>query len=324
VKKLVEVENGKMVLNKVGIAEGKPFIVVGIPAFNEERTIARVVLEAQKYADKIVVCDDGSNDMTAEIASSLGAVVIRHEKNGGKGEAMKTLFAEIMKLNPDVVVTLDADGQHDPKEIPKLAKPIVYGESDIVIGSRYAKGLNATIPLYRRGGLAVINWLNRIVNKLDVKDTQNGFRAYSKKALNIIATHESKNYGVESEQLILAAKADLRIIEVPVNVKYAGLEKTSKKPPLTHGSEVIGFILRAIVEERPLIFLGLPGIVSLFVGAWFGVWMLQIYAAEHHIITNIALASMAFILIGFFCLSTAITLYAILRLEKKTNNKSKC
>lgn len=298
----------------------KPLVVIGIPAYNEERSIARVVLAAREYADVVVVCDDGSSDMTWKIAEGLGAVVVRHERNLGKGEALRTLFVEIMKLSPDVVVTLDADGQHDPREIPDLIKPIVCGESDVVTGSRYVKDLKIGVPLYRRAGLAVINRFNRSVNGLDVKDTQNGFRAYSLRALKIIANHESEDYSVESEHLILANKAGLKICEVPVHVKYSGLERTSKKPALAHGLSLIGFVLRMVVEERPLLLLGVPGVASLVAGTLFGVWMLQIYTIEHRIITNIALASIAFVLIGLFAVFTAVTLYALSRAMQRIRN----
>ncbi|MGC9346310.1 MAG: glycosyltransferase family 2 protein, partial [Candidatus Bathyarchaeales archaeon] len=99
---------------------------------------------------------------------------------------------------------------------------------------------------------------------------------------------------------------------------YKGLE-TSTRGPLRHGVSVVMSIVRLVVEERPLLFLGVPGVFSLLVGVFFGVWMLQIYAAEHRIITNIALASIAFIIVGLFAVFTAITLYAIARLIQKTN-----
>src|SRR5665647_1739415 len=114
------------------IAKMKPFIVVGIPAFNEEQTIARVILEAQKFAGKVVVCDDGSTDYTAKIAEGLGADLIRHEKNGGYGASIKSLFLRAHELGADIFVTLDADGQHEPNEIPVVVKPIVDGAADVV------------------------------------------------------------------------------------------------------------------------------------------------------------------------------------------------
>ncbi len=98
----------------------KPLVVAGIPAFNEEKSIAGVVLSAQKHADVVVVCDDGSSDMTREIAERLGAVVVRHEQNLGYGAALQSLFKKARELRADVLVTLDSDGQHDASEIPLL------------------------------------------------------------------------------------------------------------------------------------------------------------------------------------------------------------
>jgi glycosyltransferase involved in cell wall biosynthesis len=294
----------------------KPLVVACIPAFNEEKTIAKVVLQTQHYVDKVFVCDDGSTDMTAEIAERLGATVVKHEENKGKGRAMKTLFEEVTSLEPEVTVVLDADGQHNPSDIPRLVEPIIKGESDITVGNRYAGNLRAAAPLYRQAGLAVINWVNKAIKDSKVKDTQSGFRAYSFRALQAVADCESDGYSVESEQLILATRKNLKVREVPVTTKYRGLDSTSKKTPLTQGLGIIGFLLKMIVEERPLLFLGVPGVVSLLVGTVFGVWMLEIYATDHYITTNIALASIAFILIGFFCLSTAITLYALSRINQ--------
>ena len=115
----------------------EPLVVVGIPAYNEEKTIARVVLEAQKYADVVVVCDDGSADLTKQIAERLGADVVRHEQNSGYGAAIQTLFKRAKELRADVLVTLDGDGQHDPEEIPQLITPILTGNAEVVLGSRF-------------------------------------------------------------------------------------------------------------------------------------------------------------------------------------------
>ena len=149
--RLVEIEESKAILEKVEVIE--PVTVVGIPAFNEEKTIARVVLEAQKYADKVVVCDDGSSDMTAEIAERLGADVARHEQNLGYGAAIQSLFRRARELGADVLVTLDTDGQHDPREVPNVVKPILEGKANVVIGSRFVDERSAyAMPWF--GGLA--------------------------------------------------------------------------------------------------------------------------------------------------------------------------
>jgi len=319
---LVEAEEAKAGLGKVAVAEGEPFVVVGIPAYNEEKTIARVVLQAQMYADRVVVCDDGSDDLTGDIAGRLGADVVRHGRNLGYGAAIGSLFVRAKELGADVLVTLDADGQHDPSEIPNVVKPIMDGAADVVIGSRFVdKRLAYTIPWYRRAGVKFITRLVSSTSKRGVKDAQSGFRAYSRRSLETLTMFES-GMGVSVEILINARKHGLRICEVPSMCNYKDVEGSTHNP-VRHAVDVVMSVVRLVVEDKPLTLLGIPGILCLIVGAVFGVWMLQIYAVAHHIVTNIALASIAFLLIGFFCLSTAITLYAITRLTEKTNKNSR-
>ena len=303
----------------VGVAEAKPFVVVGVPAFNEERTIARVVLGAQKYADKVVVCDDGSSDLTAEIAERLGADVVRHEKRLGYGVALRSLFRRARELNADVFVTLDGDGQHEPHEIPGVVKTVVEDGVDVAIGSRFVdESLARGMPWYRRFG---VRFITRLVNgsaKHSVKDAQSGFRAYSRKALETLDLTED-GMGVSVEILLEAQKRGLKVGEVAASCHYDADLKPSKLNPVSHGVSIIMSLVRRVVEERPLTYLGLPGVACLMVGVFFGVWMLQIYTVENRIVTNIALASIAFILMGLFAVFTAITLYAIARLMQKIN-----
>jgi glycosyltransferase involved in cell wall biosynthesis len=320
VEMLVEVEDTGVILNKMAFSGTKLFVVVGIPAFNEEATIARVVLESQKFADAVVVCDDGSEDLTAKIAERLGADLVRHERNLGYGSAIKSLFERARELSADVLVTLDADGQHDPKEIPNVLKPIFDGVADVVIGSRFVdvRG-TAEMPLYRRVGARFITKLVSGSSKNGVSDAQSGFRAYNREALEHLSVSEA-GMGASVEILLEASKHDLKIYEVATTCKYdTGEVATSTENPVKHGLGVVMSIVRLVVEERPLMVLGIPGLLCLFAGIAFGVWMLQLYAIEHRIVTNVALASIAFVLIGFFMLSTAITLYAISRLAKKMN-----
>ena len=300
------------------LAKMKPFIVVGIPAFNEEQTIARVILEAQKFASKVVVCDDGSTDYTAKIAESLGADVVSHEKNGGYGASIKSLFLRAHDLGADVFVTLDADGQHEPNEIPIVIKPIVEGSADVVIGSRFVdKNGTTEMPLYRQLGAKLITKMVNGSAKNGVSDSQSGFRAYSHLALDCLDFFED-GMGASVEILLRASKQDLRIVEVPSTCKYKTVgADTSSEHPVTHAMGVVFSLIRLIVEERPLLFLGIPSLFCLFAGVGFGVWLVQIYAVQHSIETNVALASIAFILMGFFMLSTGITLYAITRIGKK-------
>ena len=315
---LVEVEDIKVTAQENVFARAKPFIVVGIPAHNEESSIAHVVLEAQMFADVVVVCDDGSTDLTAKIAERLGADVVRHERKLGYGAAIRSLFERAREFDADVLVTLDGDGQHDPMEIPVVLKPISEGVADVVIGSRFI-GLHGTaeMPLYRRFGAKLITKLVNGSSKTDVSDAQSGFRAYSRKAIERLSVVES-GMGASVEILLDAGKHELKICEVPSSCKYRnGRAGTSTEHPVKHGTVVIMSIVRFIVEEKPLKILGVPGVLFLFAGIAFGVWMLQIYATNHLIETNVALAALSFVLIGFFMLSTAITLYAISRISSK-------
>ena len=311
----------KQSASSTGIPGGKPTIVAGIPAYNEEKTIAKVVLQAQEYVDLVVICDDGSTDMTAKIAERLGAEVLSHEKNLGYGAAIQSLFRRARELNANVLVTLDGDGQHDPSEIPVLLKPVLKDDVDIAIGSRFLeRKQKSEVPAVRRWGIRAITKLTGIAMNGAITDAQHGFRAYGSKALEGLSLLEN-GMGVSVEVLLKANRMGLRVAEVPVNCNYLGLEKTSRHDLLSHGAGVISCILRLVMEKRPLLFLGVPGVVSLAVGVLFGVWMLQIYALEHQIVTNIALASIAFVMIGLFSIFNAITIYAIVRQTRKHNNK---
>jgi len=315
---MVEVqENPQVLLNSTAVNE-RPFVVVGIPAFNEEKSIARIVIEAQKFADAVIVCDDGSSDLTASIAERLGAEVARHPQNMGYGAAIKTLFQRALDFGADVLVTLDGDGQHCALEIPQIVKPITDGNADVVIGSRFIDSQGTSeMPLYRRLGAQVITKLVNGSSRTGVKDSQSGFRAYNRVALERLCVSEA-GMGASVQILMEASKQDLRISEVASTCKYENNgNSTSTENPVTHGVGVIMSLVRLIVEERPLTVLGIPGIVCLIGGIFFGIWLLQIYAATHAIITNIAIATLGFTVIGFFMLSTAITLYAITRISRK-------
>jgi len=290
-------------------------IAVGIPAYNEEKTIAKVILLAQKHVDVVMVCDDGSQDLTSEIAQRLGAIVIRHEKNMGYGAAIQALFEKAKALKADLLLTLDADGQHDTREIPKLTQPILENKADIVIGSRFLRQ-NSSMPLYRRLGVKVLTKMTKgSRQKSSLTDAQCGFRAYNRKAIEGLVLDED-GMGVSAEVMLKARALGLVVAEVPVEVRYRGLE-TSTYNPFKHGLDVISTLIRLVVEERPLIYLGIPGAALLFVGILFGLWTLQIYATYRYFVTNIALVSLSFTLVGIFSTFTAITLYAILRATKK-------
>lgn len=293
--------------------------VAVIPAYNEESSIAKVILETRRYVDRVIVCDDGSTDMTFRIAEALGVSVVRHTENLGKGDAIRTLFKEIMELSPDVIVTLDGDGQHNPDLIPILVKPIEKGMSDIVVGSRYVDGAKVGAPFYRRFGLQVINFLYRKVAGVRTKDTQSGFRAYSKKALKYLIQCDAKGYGIEGEQLVLAARNGLKVIEVPVSINYNGLAKTSKKSPLLHGLDLMSTLFRLVVEERPLKYLGLPGIGLTSIGLMLAVYLLWMFNMTQYFSLPLALLTVGALIVGVFLVVAAITLRGLKRINEKLN-----
>jgi len=292
----------------------RPVVVACIPAYDEERTIASVIVQAMKYVDRVIVCDDGSGDLTGAIAGGLGAAVVRHEQNMGKGAALRTAFRCARDLEPDVVVMLDGDGQHDPGEIPRLVDPILGGEADMVVGSRYVEGSKVDAPLYRRLGLRLINALS---GDSGVGDTQSGFRAFSARALDVVLECGAEGYGVETEQLALASKSGLRVVEVPVSVRYRGLGNTSKKNPAYHGFELVDTVLRLVVEERPLLFLALPGAVLFLVGVGFGVYFLWYFNLTRYFSVPMALVTVGAAFLGMLLVVSSMMLYAMKRLGRR-------
>ena len=169
--------------DSVDVEAQKPFVAVGIPAYNEEHSIAGIIVEAQKHADAVIVCDDGSTDLTAQIAQRLGADVVSHKQNSGYGVALKSLFCRALDFGADVLVTLDGDGQHTASEIPQVINPIIESKADVVIGSRFIDERGTVeMPFYRQVGAKLVTKMVNGSVKKGVSDSQSGFRAYNKKA----------------------------------------------------------------------------------------------------------------------------------------------
>ena len=257
--------------------------IVGIPAYNEENTIASIVLKAKRYVEDVVVVDDGSSDETAELAEAAGAKVIRHEKNRGYGASLRTLILYAREADKGPLVMIDADAQHPVNKIPELLEKIISGEADITIGSRFLnKGDKKNIPLYRRFGIKFLTWLssNRVTiissdGKVEkITDGQSGFRAFSKRALDKIDPKET-GMGAAAEILIDAKSSDLIIKEVPITVSYEG--KTSSERPLMHGLGVIGSIIRYIETKHSLLAFGIPGSIAFTLGIYMGVRTVLLY-----------------------------------------------
>jgi glycosyltransferase involved in cell wall biosynthesis len=223
-------------------------VIAGIPAYNEEKNIAQVVLKAGCHVGKVLVCDDGSKDTTRVLAKQNGADVLEHEKNMGYGATMQTLFIKARKLGADVLVVFDGDGQHDPDEIPELVKPVLEGRADIVIGSRFINGARMNVPLYRRMGILLITLLTKIFSGYAISDAQSGFRAFNRKALEELKINED-GWGSSVEVFFRAHDVGLRIVEVPVDCDYEDYPKASKRAPLRQGISIVASIFNYAIRK---------------------------------------------------------------------------
>ncbi len=284
-----------------------------IPAFNEERVIGDVVKRALNYVDKVVVYDDGSSDNTYNEAQLAGAIVIRHKKNKGKGAAMKSLFKYARNEGADIVVTIDGDGQFLPEEMEKLMKPIIENQSDIVIGYRFDN--TSEMPVYRKFGNKALDKITSLASDLTIRDTQSGFRAYVKKALDL-ADNVSDGFGADSEILINAAKKGLRIIEVPVTVLYDTGLSTSTKNPVSHTSDVVTAIIERIALERPLRYLGIPGFILTVIGIIYSVVVITIFNETRYFSVPSTLVALGSLVVGLVLLLMSAVLYSISKMGK--------
>lgn len=249
-------------------------LIIGIPAYNEETGIGSVVLSAQQHTDTVIVVDDGSSDRTAEIARQAGAVVIEHKKNSGKGQAMQTLFDYVKEYDFDALVVFDGDGQHAPADVPTVVEPVINGDSDLVIGSRYLKRDKET-PSYRRFGQQVLDMLTGQTARMNLTDTQSGFRAFSPEAVENL-NFRTKGMGVESEMINSATKQNLEIEERPIDVRYRGIDGQTFNP-IQHGLSVALFIVQLMRDRHPLLFFGVPGLLLTVGGTAYGLNTALIY-----------------------------------------------
>ena len=237
-------------------------ITIGIPAYNEARNIATIITRLKKITDSIIVCDDGSTDMTSDISKNLGAIVVSHKKNMGYGVAINSIFQKSKEMNSDLLVTFDADGQHRVEDIEKVIEPIKNNDADLVIGSRFlAKKSN--VPNYRKIGIKVITQITNMSIKKKLTDSQSGFRAYNKRVLSQISPADV-GMGISTEILIKSSSKGLRITEVPITILYEG--DTSTHDPVSHGTSVLISTIKYTSIEHPLKFYGLPSIFFLITG----------------------------------------------------------
>jgi len=289
-------------------------IAIGLPAFNEEKNIASIILQLKKKYEMVIVCDDGSNDLTASISEEMGALVVKHKKNLGYGAAIRSLFLKARELDCDILVTFDSDGQHKISEIENVIDPIQNKEADIIIGSRFLGTIEGDIPGYRKLGIkAITNLVNSNTGK-KITDSQSGFRAYNKTVLEKIIPSET-GMGVSTEILIKANKQKFNISEVPITIIYDG--DTSTHNTVSHGTSVILSTMKFISIEHPLKFYGIPGIIFLAIGLFFVVWTLQEFTETRRIITNISLIAIGSTIFGTLLTMTSVLLYSLVSVVRE-------
>ena len=289
---------------------------IGIPAFNEESNIGKIIITLKKITNDIIVCDDGSSDLTREIAEGLGAKVISHRKNMGYGEAIKSIFNEAKKKESDILVTFDADGQHRPEDIMSLAKPIIDQQAEVVIGSRFLKN-ETDMPKYREIGVKILTKVTNMSIKENLTDSQSGLRAYKKKVLQNINLTDS-GMGISTEILIKSHQKKFRIVEVPIQILYG--KDTSTQNPVSHGTSVLLSTIKYTSIQHPLKFYGIPAIIFLLVGLSFLIWTFQIYAEETRVVTNIALVGIGTVILGAILMISAILLYSLVSVVQDNRN----
>lgn len=233
-------------------------VLVGIPAYNAAGTVGAVVRAAAVHADAVVVVDDGSVDGTGDRAREAGATVVTHPANGGYGAALKSIFREAAAREARLLVIVDADGQHDAADIPRLLAPLSgpTPAADVVIGSRFADGGATDAPLYRRAGLAVVNGLTNAslgtTRRGRIRDTQSGFRAYTADAVATLATDVTigDRMSASLDVLYHVVRAGYRVVEVGTTITY-DVEDASSENPIVHGVELVANVVRRTISDRP-------------------------------------------------------------------------
>jgi len=291
-------------------------IIVGIPAYNEEKNIATIITKLADITDTIIVCNDGSSDLTLDIAKKMGAFVINHEKNLGYGAAIRSIFLKAKEMNGDVLVTFDADGQHRIEDIENVIKPIIDQKADLVIGSRFLDESEKEIPQYRKVGIKVITKITNSSIKEQLTDSQSGFRAYSKKVIAELKPSEL-GMGISTEILIKASSKKFRITEVPIKILYVG--DTSTHNPVSHGSSVIFSTIKYTSIEHPLKFYGIPSMILFIIGISFTYLSAEYYAEIGRLNTNLTIIAAGTVLIAVVLLITSILLYSLVSVVREKN-----
>ena len=289
-------------------------ITIGLPAYNEEKNIASIIVKLKKVAQKIIVCNDGSTDLTGEIAEKLGVVVINHPKNLGYGSGIRSIFQKAKEIDTDILVTFDADGQHQVEDIKKVIEPILKNKADVVIGSRFLDEQKVNAPEYRKIGIKLITKVTNSTLKEKITDSQSGFRAYNKDVITKLEVGDV-GMGISTEILIKASSRGFKITEVPINIQYEG--DTSTHNPVSHGTSVLLSTIKYISIEHPLKFYGIPSLIFFAIGLSFTFLSVQYYTEIGRLNTNLTLVAAGTVLIGIILIITTILLYSLVSVVRE-------
>lgn len=213
-----------------------------IPALNAEHTVPRVIELARRHIEPIVVIDDGSTDRTGDVARAAGAIVLRHEVNRGKGAALKTGFAWARRNGYDGVITLDADGQHLPSELPKFLRERLVGGEDLIIGGR--SHLFGQMLPRRRNANRFSAWCIAKCSGAPITDSQSGFRFYSAKLIDGMKLR-TDGFDMESEVIVRAGRRGFRIVTIPIELGFVDGLSTSHYKPLKDTLRIAWTVTRA-------------------------------------------------------------------------------
>ncbi len=251
-------------------------IIAIIPAYNEETTIEKIIKTTSLFVDEVVVINDGSTDRSAEAAKNAGATVIDNIVNRGLGKTIQRGYDEALKRGADIVVQIDADGQYDPEEIPKLVKPILENKSDLVLGSRL-ENLRYKMPWLKKQGNKAFTWLLCRLTGTDIKDGQTGFRAIRKEVFETLEIHGDFTY--TQEMIVKASREGWRMENVPINFyKRRDGESRLMSSPFSYAWRAWIIIIRTLRDYDPLRFFGIPGIIFIITGLIFGFAILYKFA----------------------------------------------
>jgi glycosyltransferase involved in cell wall biosynthesis len=264
------------------------------------------VLKLRARDRRILVIDDGSSDATADLAEAAGATVVRHEHNQGKMAAVQTAFEHARRMGADALVLLDGDSQHDPADVDGLVEPILNGDADMVVGSRFA-GVRSAIPRWRVAGQHALTMATNLGSGLHLSDTESGYRAFSRRALDEMRFN-GRGFALEPSTQFQAKARGWKVVEVPIQVHY---ETPMKRNPVLHGMGQLDAIFRLVAEHRPLLFFGLPGFALVLAGFLLGLYVARIYDATQQLAVGYALITVLLSVIGVLAAFTGIILHAI-------------